>query len=157
MFNMIMQSQIDGWDKKTGTSEFPLSRFLESTPLNISDKLIPVTDKSLKFLNHMPTLFVSELFEQQDDSDNWVQYINVKAGTIYNLRLSNKLIRYDFVIYHDYGDRVIKSANSISDALDTNKNMFGLTRTHWAVKDKDLNEILTLISEGLQTPITVGK
>ncbi|MRT05954.1 FRG domain-containing protein [Ewingella americana] len=152
---MIMQTQNEDWKKQTGESEFPLSRFLESTPLHISGKLIPVTELSLSLLNHMPTLFISELFEKQDDSYNWVQYINLKVGTIFNLRLSNKIIRYDFCVNHDYGDRVVKSASSLSDALDTNKNMFGLTRTHWAVKDKELKEILMLINDGLQTPVRI--
>ena len=142
MFNMIMESLNTDWkivEGGQGSSNFPLSRFLESTPSDISQKIVPVTDDSLKILEETYVLFISELQSRQiEESGERFDYIDIKIGKIHRLSLSNKMVHYEFTLLHDYGERHVSSESKLSEALDVDINNYGLTRTHWSIKNKNL-------------------
>jgi hypothetical protein len=160
LFNMIMESHITFGNYKegdSGSSNFPLSRFLESTPSDISQKIIPVTDDSLKILDGTYVLFVSELYtrEQTEGEYDYLNYIDIKIGKIHRLNLSQKMIHYEFTLLHDFGERLVSSDIELSQALDVDSGNFGLTRTHWAIKDKKLISVLGNINKALVPPIII--
>lgn len=159
LFNMIMESLNTDWemiDGDRGSSNFPLSRFLESTPSDISQKIFPVTDDSLKILEETYALFISELYSRRsEESKEYLYYIDIKIGKIHRLSLSNKMVHYDFTLIKDYGERNLSSENKLSEALDVDLNNFGLTRTHWSIKNKDLSEVLGKVNESLALPIDI--
>lgn len=157
---MIMESHNpfgDFNEGDPGSSNFPLSRFLESTPLDISQKIVPVTDDSLKILEETDVLFVSELYtrEQTEGECDYLNYIDIKIGKIHRLNLSQKMIHYEFTLLHDYGERLVSSDIELSKALDVDSGNFGLTRTHWAIKDKKLVTVLGNINKALVQPIVI--
>lgn len=145
MYNLIMQNQNEDWNISVdypGHSEFPLFRFLESTSVDIIDKLKlkPVTDSSLKALNKSPSLFVSEMYsETNGDNQDW--FIDVKVGSINKLWLDNKNINYIFKIDKNYGKCKVISKKELSDIIDAKHSSYGLFRTHWAIKGDELNDI----------------
>lgn len=159
MFNMIMESLNTDWkivEGGQGSSNFPLSRFLESTPSDISQKIVPVTDDSLKILEKTYALFISELHSRQiEESEERFDYIDIKIGKIHRLSLSNKMVHYEFTLLHDYGERHVSSESKLSEALDVDINNFGLTRTHWSIKNKNLREVLDKVNESLAIPIEI--
>jgi hypothetical protein len=160
LFNMIMESHNtfgDFNEGDLGSSNFPLSRFLESTPLDISQKIVPVTDESLKILEETYVLFVSELYtrEKNEGEYDYVDYIDIKIGKIHRMNLSQKMIHYEFTLLYDYGERHVSSETELSKALDVDSGNFGLTRTHWAIKDKDLRNVLKDINTSLEEPLSI--
>ncbi|MBB6117818.1 hypothetical protein F4826_004797 [Rahnella inusitata] len=160
MFNMIMESHNTDWliaEGDRGSSNFPLSRFLESTPLDISQQIVPVTDNSLKKLEETYVLFVSELYsrEQNEGANDYLNYIDIKIGKIHRLNLSNKMVHYEFTLLYDYGENYVLSDIMLSQALDVDSGNFGLTRTHWAIKSKELDKVLKDINKSLMQPIDI--
>lgn len=157
---MIMESHNTDWliaEGDRGSSNFPLSRFLESTSLDISQKIVPVTDDSLKILEDTYVLFVSELYtrEQKEGANDNFNYIDIKIGKIHRLNLSNKMVHYEFTLLYDYGERHVISDIFLSQALDVDSGNFGLTRTHWAIKSKELDKVLKDINKSLMQPIDI--
>lgn len=155
-----MESLTPDWkmaEGDRGSSNFPLSRFLESTPLDISQKIVPVTDESLKILEDTYVLFVSELYsrEQNEGANDYLNYIDIKIGKVHHLTLTNKMVHYDFTLLYDYGERYVSSEDKLSEALDVDIGNFGLTRTHWAIKDKDLSKVLKDVNISLVEPIRI--
>lgn len=143
-------------DGNRGSSNFPLSRFLESTPSEISQKIVPVTDDSLKILEETYVLFISEIYSRKkEESKEYSYYIDIKIGKIHRLSLANKMVHYEFTLLKDYGERNVSSESKLSEALDVDINNFGLTRTHWSIKNKDLHEVLDKVNESLTLPIDI--
>ena len=156
---MIMESHNTDWkmvEGNQGSSNFPLSRFLESTPSDISQKIVPVTDDSLRILEETYVLYISELDNRQiEGTTEYFDYIDIKIGKIHRLRITNKMVHYEFTLLHDYGERYVSSERKLSEALEVDINNFGLTRTHWSIKNKNLLEVIVKINESLVQPIGI--
>ena len=154
MFNLIMGGSPDVRDHwpihtyKRGEDDFPLSRMLEGTPEHIYKKLSPLTDTSLKFMEKLPVLFMTEVYRNYSDENTYEHYISIRTGKISSARIEKKSIAYNFVIDEDFGEVLITDENVFTSALDLGS--FGLSRTHWAVKDKDLKA--TLVAFGIKEP-----
>ncbi|EAA5207748.1 hypothetical protein DPT62_12270 [Salmonella enterica subsp. enterica serovar Glostrup] len=160
MFSIIMEnsySQLKRQEGRIESAEFPLSRFLESTPSSIIEKLVPVTDSSLVVLNNTYVLFASELYTEERVSGDgvWIPYINLSVGVINKITLSKKNINYEYVLKYDFGKREVKDEVDLSFALDVNSSSYGLTRTHWAVKDKSINKVLSEVNNSLVVPFDI--
>lgn len=144
MFNLIMAGEPDVFDRwpcmdpelKEGEESFSMSRMLEGTPSDIYSKLIPVRPNTLKALAMLPVLFMTETYMKDDKN----RYIRVRLGEIKNLRKDGDDILFSFKINHDFGEIKNPKTALYKEALELGS--FGLSRTHWAVKDKDLNIVL---------------
>ncbi|WP_312464194.1 FRG domain-containing protein [Pantoea endophytica] len=154
MFNLIIGGEPDVFDKwnihreMRGSESFPLSRILEGTPDKIYKKLSPLKEKSLRFLEELPVLFMTEMYRDEEDEDTDSYYINVRTGKITNAVIKYKQVHFDFTIDEDLHQIEVKDEQLYIDVLELGS--FGLNRTHWAVKDKELQE--TLVKLGLKQP-----
>lgn len=161
LYNMIMGSEITDAEMiegESGQSNFPLSRFLEPTPSSVTELLMPVTNSSLKALECSPVLYVSELNSREvvGGSNIWFPYIDIKIGVISKLWTANKAIYFEYTLTKDFGSRDVKSERALKEALDVSDSSFGLTRTHWSIKNERLEDVLAQINQGLDSPIPVA-
>lgn len=139
MFNLIMESIDEDIEFVKGhsyTLSFPLSRFLENTPSEITQNLMPVTNSSLVLLEETPALYVSELFKEKLEGE-YVSFIYIISGTVKDFSVADKKIHYTFIPEQIFGKRKVLSEEELSIALGVNNSAYGLTRTHWAVKKTD--------------------
>lgn len=145
MFNLIIGGEpqnFEGWPMHvvmSGKDTFPLARMLEGTPEHIYEKLYPVTNKSLKFMSGLPTLIMTEAYTDWE-SDDKTRYINIRLADVSDMHIDKKDISFYFDIKKDYGKRVLGHEKAVENLLSL--GFFGLNRTHWAVKDGDINTIL---------------
>ncbi|NIF48626.1 FRG domain-containing protein [Enterobacter sp. Ap-1006] len=160
MFNLIMAGEptvFDRWqcmdpDITEGKDSFSISRMLEGTPSEIFSRLIPIRPNTLSALASLPVLFMTEVYTK-DDEDDINKYIRIRQGIISDLHKSGEDILFSFKINHDFGEISRPNAKLYKDVLELGS--FGLNRTHWAVKDKDLNEVLNKL--GLERVKKSGK
>jgi hypothetical protein len=131
---------------KNGQDSFSLSRMLEGTPSSLYKKLTPIRTHSLVALSRLPVLFMTEVYFKDDYNDTNNKYLRVRLGEISDLHRDNTDICYDFKITHDFGEIENPKMEKYKEILDL--GTFGLSRTHWAVKDKDLTAVL--LSLGLE-------
>lgn len=151
MFNLIMEPYDENIDFTTGhpySLSFPLSRFLESTTSEITEKLTPVTNSSLAFLEDTSALYISELFKEKVGGE-YVAFIHVVLGRISELSVSNKQIHYTITPDKILGKHRVVSEKKLSEAIGTGNSQFGLTRTHWAIKEAELYQVLERMDYGL--------
>lgn len=149
MFNLIIGGEPEVFDRwpvhaeTKGDDKFPLSRMLEGTPEIIYKNLYPISPASLKTMEKLPALIMTEMYGKEEDNYE-ANYISVRVAKISKLRKESKDVRYSFEIVKDYGEVKVEKARLYNDILDLGS--FGLNRTHWAVKDKDLNETLASLA-----------
>lgn len=162
MFNLIMAGEPDVFDRwpcmnpelKEGNDSFSMSRILEGTPTSIYSKLIPVRPETLKALARLPVLFMTETYMKDDDNDK-NRYIRIRLGEISNLHKDGDDILFSFKINHDFGEIENPKTALYKQVLELGS--FGLSRTHWAVKDKNLNTVLEWLGLNIKTARSIGK
>lgn len=142
MFNFIMSVESPEWNMHhdmQGSSSFPLSRFLESTQPEITNRLYPITKDSLSFVENLPVLFMTEM-ESERNGVEIKNFVKIRVGKIFNLEIESRNITFDFEIKSDFGKIYVESVNTYEDILNTGS--FGLHRTHWSVKNIGLPDVL---------------
>ncbi len=147
MFSLIMAGEPDVFDRwpcmdpklKEGKDSFSMSRMLEGTPSDIYSKLTPIRPDTLRELAKLPVLFMTETYTKDDEYDT-NKYIRIRLGEIKNLHKDGGDILFSFKINHDFGEITNPQTALYKETLGL--GAFGLSRTHWAVKDKDLNIVL---------------
>lgn len=147
MFSLIMAGEPSVFDRwqcmdpniREGKDSFSMSRMLEGTPSGIFSRLIPIRPNTLSALARLPVLFMTEVY-MKDDEDDKNKYIRIRQGTISELHKSGEDICFSFKINHDFGEIKKPDIKLYREVLELGQ--FGLSRTHWAVKDKDLNIVL---------------
>ncbi|HCN8225293.1 TPA: FRG domain-containing protein, partial [Escherichia coli] len=150
MFSLIMAGEPDVFDRwpcmdpelKEGKESFSMSRMLEGTPSDIYSKLTPIRPDTLRELAKLPVLFMTEIYTKDDEYDT-NKYIRIRLGEIRNLRKDGGDILFSFKINHDFGEITNPQTTLYKETLGLGS--FGLSRTHWAVKNKDLNIVLELL------------
>ncbi|HHX8087359.1 TPA: FRG domain-containing protein, partial [Escherichia coli] len=125
-----------------GKESFSMSRMLEGTPSDIYSKLTPIRPDTLRELAKLPVLFMTEIYTKDDEYDT-NKYIRIRLGEIRNLRKDGGDILFSFKINHDFGEITNPQTTLYKETLGLGS--FGLSRTHWAVKNKDLNIVLELL------------
>ncbi|HGU0946594.1 TPA: FRG domain-containing protein, partial [Escherichia coli] len=147
MFSLIMAGEPDVFDRwpcmdpglTEGEERFSMSRMLEGTPSDIYSKLTPIRPDTLRELAKLPVLFMTETYTKDDEYDT-NKYIRIRLGEIRNLRKDGGDILFSFKINHNFGE--IKNPQTTLYKETLGLGSFGLSRTHWAVKNKDLNIVL---------------
>ena len=138
MFNLLMSYDDSAWaigSGQTAASDFAISRFLEHTGDNIRQRLQPINAETLAYLTTIPTIFMSELKE-----DEGKYYVTFRVGQIFDAKIVGRDIRYSFRIDRDYGRVPVTDQQSVIAAL--NLGRWELTRTHWAVKNGSIPDVL---------------
>ncbi|HIG8492195.1 FRG domain-containing protein [Escherichia coli] len=147
MFSLIMAGEPDVFDRwpcmdpglTEGEERFSMSRMLEGTPSDIYSKLTPIRPDTLRELAKLPVLFMTETYTKDDEYDT-NKYIRIRLGEIRNLRKDGGDILFSFKINHNFGEITNPQTTLYKETLGLGS--FGLSRTHWAVKNKDLNIVL---------------
>lgn len=141
MFNFLVTSQPDGWAKNY--YEWEKGRILEYTEDTIADKLEKLSEKELKSMAALPCLFAYEAWNRLE--------MRVGRITKFVRRQSTVLIEFEFEssipgISYD-------SFEPYFQYFDIRK--WEMNRTHWAVKEGDLLDMLRtrgLLPHNASTP-----
>lgn len=153
MFNLIMggePSVFEYWPmyvENEGVSDFPVSRILESTSEEVRKILTPLNEKALSIIESLPVLFMTEKYTDWDEVGQ-PEFIDICIGSISNLRIEKKDIHFSFRITQRSGRIPVTNKKLYENVLELGS--FGLNRTHWGVKNKDLQETLTLLGLNLR-------
>lgn len=137
MYNLLISFKDGVWEE--GSFELELSRFLEYTIPEISEKLETLTQSNVKFLMSLPCLFAYEGEEKP-----------YRVGTITKIKKRDTKIYIEFDLDKAVDPIPYDKIKSISKTLDIRD--WEVNRTHWAVKDENLVEILERIGVEISTP-----
>ena len=129
------------WDVAVGPTfagSFPLGRYLEYTSSDLEEKLKPVSPTTLSFVCEIPAVFMSELKTHGANVNQ--EFLTIRVGKVLKARVERGEILYSFVIDHDFGAVPVENRGLFETAFEMGR--MELTRTHWAIKRRDLNEAL---------------
>ena len=128
MFNLLISSNPESWD----SSPYELERgrsVVEYTADEISERYKSFDEKAIRELKSFPCLFVIENEERES-----------RIGHITDIR-----VRQNTLVIHFAFDPIFPAlrVGAIEDMrIDIDLGRFELSRTHWAVKDEPIFEIL---------------
>ena len=145
-FNYIAFGNSDYVEGAVDVIEMDRGRMFEYTPIETATRLESLGPKSLAFLEKLPTFLCSEIDRSGDEPSMVIKY-----GRIENTRSDRKKVAATFKTLVDFGEVKFASAEQAREILEANR--FQLYRTHWAVREGDVQEILTRIAQ-LKPPVT---
>ncbi|GLX62571.1 hypothetical protein KMU_06110 [Proteus vulgaris] len=153
MLNLIMKVNDDDWavpEGQIGQSSMPLSRYLEYTNDSISVIFREVNEKVLDKLKSIPCLLMTE-FEKERTLDNCTRLVsNIRVAILENITVNGSNLDYSFKIQNDFGTVVVDNFHSLGGRLFF--HLFETSRTHWAIKDIDLNQVLLAFELDINVP-----
>jgi hypothetical protein len=128
MYNLLVTAADGAWD--LDAYEYDRSRFLEYTAESVKARFAKLTTEAVEQLKLFPTLFT---YEGNDAP--------VRVGYIRRIRERGRSI----LIEYEFDETVAPFSFSALAPLAVKLDIDGweMLRTHWAVKDEDLFEILT--------------
>lgn len=128
MFNLIISYDPETWS--TSPQEFQRSRVaIEYTADEISERYKNFDAETIEELKGFPTLFVTE--NEQTES---------RIGRVTNIRLRQNSVVFDYEFDEAFPVLPIGAIEAIR--VDIDLGSWELSRTHWAIKDEPLFEIL---------------
>jgi hypothetical protein len=147
MFNLLISANIESWD--SSPYEIDRSRaVVEYTADEISERYKFFDEKAIRELKSFPCLFVIE--NEQKES---------RIGYITNIRVRQTAVVIDFEFDPVLPPLKIGAIEELRVDIDLGK--WELSRTHWAIKDEPLWEILLkngfINQEQLNASITLKK
>lgn len=135
MFNLLISFNPETW--ASDSYEFDKSRVaIEYTADEISERYKSLDDNAIEELKSFPTLFVTE--QEQTES---------RIGRITNIRVRSSTVFIEFQFDPVLPALPRGSIESIRTQIDLGK--YELYRTHWAIKDEPIFDIL--LKKGLIT------
>lgn len=143
MYNLLVTASPGAWD--VSAYEFDRDRFAERTTETLQDRFKKLTAAKIEELKSFPALFC---YEGQKEM--------VRVGYIRRIKERGKtlLIEYEF----DEGIQPFNFSAIAEFKIQLDIDKWEMSRTHWAVKDEDLFEVLakagvaskSLVNEGNQ-------
>ncbi len=128
MFNLLVSFSKDSWD--SNSYEYERSRIaIEYTADEISERYKFLDENAINELKTFPTLFVTE--NEVTDS---------RVGYIKNIRIRTNTVVLDFEFDQFLPALPAGTLATLKASFDIGS--FELSRTHWAIKDEDLFDIL---------------
>ncbi len=136
MYNLLVTAQEGAWD--SSTYEYEISRFSAYTDQPIREKYRILSAEALEELKSFPALFTYEDDNKADARVGYITHIKVRHNSI-------------LIEYKVFPSIPIPYSNiyDLKQKLDIDKK-WEMNRTHWAIKDKNLLEIL--LTNNLITP-----
>lgn len=129
MYNLIVTGDDTAWT--SGRDSISLSRFGEYTAESIKARYRSFDDEAIKDLTSFPTLFA---YEQVHD-------LPAKVGTVTRIvRPSGDELRFQYTFVEEFPPVSPSALSELAWELDINN--WEMNRTHWAIKDVDLVEVL---------------
>lgn len=130
MYNLIVTGENGAWDNST--YRIARSRFLEYTNEEIASKFRDLNSDVLQKLKEIPCLFAYE----GEGSSVYVGFIkNITSWNTYGS------IKFEFEIDKEIGPIPFRNILIHKNRLDIRD--WEVNRTHWAIKDEDLIEVLS--------------
>lgn len=133
MYSLLMVSASGYWEARNGCN-FELSRFLEYTDQTLVQRLKPITQEVAEELKKWPVLFAYELPWHDGPSDNMA-----RLGWLTEVQQRHTQIRIGYSFDSTVPPITATQLRSILWELDIENE---ISRTHWAVKDVDLFNVL---------------
>lgn len=127
MYSLLVTSNGGAWDKPDYI--FDVSRFLKFTDENLKSRLAPLTEQATAELRQLPTIFAYETDVGAPARVGWLKTIRTKGSQI----------RITFALDPAIAPITSERLEALSWDLDIET---GLSHTHWAVKERDLLEVL---------------
>lgn len=128
MYNLLVHAAAGTWDKRAAVLDRP--RFLEYTDQDIADSFEQLNARAIRKLTSMPTLFAYEEPVKASAHVGWIESIQVRQQ---NIRITFRMEPSFNPVRH-------KRMKDLEWELDIGK--MELFRTHWAIKDVDLSQVL---------------
>lgn len=147
MINLIMGGNPEYYEywkpfsQDNGRFSFLLTRMFEGTSETIRKKLLPLNSKVFSTLEQLPAMFMTEAYQDQENSG---LYVDIRIGKISNIEIIGRDIYFNFEINFKYNHVRINNRQEIEKELEFGS--YGLHRTHWAIKDKDIEDVLHLFN-----------
>ncbi len=131
MYNLLITSDDTAWDQKSGSYTFTVDRFLAYTEQDIHDRFSNLTPEHIAELCNMPTLFA---YENEINKPGQIGKINTIKREGRNIQITYKI---------EPGSRTVSRDRWLAQMNDLGiSDGFEVSRTHWAIKDVDLIEIV---------------
>jgi hypothetical protein len=127
MYNLLVTAAEGAWE--LDAYEYDHSRFLEYTADSVKARLAKLTAEAVEQLKSFPTLFT---YEGSDEA--------VRVGYIRRIRERGRSILIEYEFDETIASFTFSSLTPLMVKLDIAD--WEMSRTHWAVKDEDLFEIL---------------
>jgi hypothetical protein len=138
-FNYIAFGDRDYVTSDLGPIEMSRGRMFEYTPTDIEKRLESLDPASVAFLEDLPTLLCSEIRREETGVSMVVKYGRIGGTTV-----ERKEVFTTFRLLIDFG--VVNFADR-TDAQDLfEADGFQLYRTHWAVRNGDVQDVLTRLA-----------
>lgn len=143
VINLIMKVSDEDWnvpEGHTARSLMPLSRYLEYTSDRLSVIFREVNKKVLNDLKLIPCLLMTEFVNEQHLDGRSHLYSNVRVAMLESVAVDEKNLDYTVRIHYDFGKVVVDEFRALGDRFFF--HLFETSRTHWAIKDVSLDEVL---------------
>lgn len=128
MFNLFISARVDSWD--TGSYEYPRDRVIkEYTAQEVIERYRDLDEKNIEELKSFPCLFVVENEE-----------VPSRIGYLTNIRLRSNSCIIEFKYDDAFQPLSIGTIEELRNDIDLGR--WELSRTHWAVKDEPILDIL---------------
>lgn len=127
MFNLLISANDEAWD--LGQYSFEIGRFTEYTEDLISKRYKHLTEETKEELKAIPTLFVIEQ-----------EVVSSRVGFITDIKIKDGKIVFNFEI--DKKLKVLPKGKVKQIGKEIGLGDGEIYRTHWAIKDADLLEVL---------------
>jgi len=141
----------EDWNVPAGElahSSMPLSRYLEYTSERLSVIFRELNEKVLDDLKVMPCILMTEFENEQHQDGRSHLYSNVRVAMIESVKVTGKNLVYAARIHYDFGRVIVDNYRALADRFFFHQ--FESQRTHWAIKEVSLTEVMTAF--GLKTP-----
>lgn len=131
-------------------SSMPLSRYLEYTSDRLSVIFREINKEVLHDLMRMPCLLMTEFEVEQDTNGRSHHYSNVRVAKLLSLDVKGKNLEFTVRISNDFGKIIVDNYRELGDRFFF--HLFETGRTHWAIKDVSVKEVLQAFELGLTGP-----
>jgi hypothetical protein len=146
MYSLMMVGSRGWWDN--GGTDFDLGRYLEHTDDDLKQQLQPMSADVVERLKSWPVLFAYE-FSNYDEPSTQIAWV----GRLSSIKVRHSTARIAFEFDPEFAPINVGQMRSILWDLDIGK--YETSRTHWAVKDVNLHDVLKpkLDADGLPAPV----
>jgi len=129
MYNLLITSEAGAWNKPS--YKFDRSRFLEYTNEEVAEKFEGLSPKQIEDLKSLPCLFAYEVWADKP-----------RLGRITEIKQLGRYIEIHYEFFEGLLALPIEKVKPLAASLDIRE--WEMNRTHWAVKDEDLLDILSI-------------
>jgi hypothetical protein len=157
VINLIMKVNDEDWNVRVGElaySSMPLNRYLEYTSDHISVIFREINKKVLADLKLIPCVLMTEFENERHADGRSRQYSSIRVGMLESVSVRGKNLEYAVRIYYDFGKVVVDNYRALADRFFF--HLFETSRTHWAIKEVNLAEVMDIFELQVPAPVTAA-